>query len=387
MKTSFLLAWRYLSYHRVRSGILVCAVALVAFLPIAMELLIGHYEENMGRRAESTPLLVGARGSRFELLLKALHFEGKISHGITLGELDAAADSKYCRAIPLHLRHTARGFPVVGTTLEYFEFRKLQPARGTLPLLLGDTVLGSAVAERLKLKVGDSIITTNPKLHDISASYPLKLHICGVLDRAGSADDRALFVDLMTAWVIDGIAHGHQKVDSKTDPNLLLSKGPDNVSLNAAITEYNEITPANRGSFHLHADRKDLPITAGILIPKNARSDTILNAALSHDPKLQVQRPRETQGELIRIVFRIKRFFDLNLLLVILASTLFLSLVVFLNLRLRQREIRTLLRIGASRGTIVSIQSVELALILGSGVLVGLLLAWSLTLWTPELIV
>ena len=46
---------------------------------------------------------------------------------------------------------------------------------------------------------------------DLSGTYPLKMRVVGVLEKSGSADDDAVFVDLHTEWIISGIGHGHQK--------------------------------------------------------------------------------------------------------------------------------------------------------------------------------
>jgi putative ABC transport system permease protein len=270
---------------------------------------------------------------------------------------------------------------VVGVTTEYFEFRHLAVARGHLPLILGDAVLGSEVAAALQIDPGGGLITDPTKLYDLSASYPLKLHVRGVLAPSGSADDWAVFVDLKTAWVIEGIAHGHQDVDPARNPELVLRSTAGDTALNAAIVEYTEITPANIGSFHVHATAAELPITAVLVWPRDAKSGTILRARLKASEAAQPLDPEETLSELMGIVFRVKRFFDLNLGLVSMATVLFLVLIVLLTLRIRRREIDTLLKIGCSRGTVAQIQAVELGIVLAMGLFLAAGLALSIYLW------
>ena len=72
------LALRYLAYHRVRSGLLVLCIALVFLLPIAVNQLLDRYEASMTARAQATPLVVGARGSRYDLVLNTLYFRGRV---------------------------------------------------------------------------------------------------------------------------------------------------------------------------------------------------------------------------------------------------------------------------------------------------------------------
>ena len=47
---------------------------------------------------------------------------------------------------------------------------------------------------------------------DVAGTFPLKMKVVGVLAPTGTADDEAVFVDLKTAWVIAGLAHGHTDV-------------------------------------------------------------------------------------------------------------------------------------------------------------------------------
>ena len=46
-------------------------------------------------------------------------------------------------------------------------------------------------------------------MYDLSAEYPLKMRVTGILAPTGTPDDLAVFTDVKTAWVIDGIGHGH----------------------------------------------------------------------------------------------------------------------------------------------------------------------------------
>lgn len=373
MSSTFLLARRYLWHYPVRTGLLVACIALVAFLPIAVELLIRHYQDFLSERARRTPLVVGAKGSRFDLLLGALYFKGKLNDALSMAEVEEIEASELAAAIPLHVRHTARGFPIVGTRLEYFDFRGLRAAAGTLPLRLGDAVLGANVAQELELAPDDRLLSDNRKLYDLSSTYPLRMRVAGVLARSGTADDDAVFVDIRTSWVIEGIGHGHQKLDPEKDDDLILEQDGNRVAVNAAIVEYTEITPDNVHSFHFHGGAESLPTTAIVVVPPDEKSGTILKARLQKSALPLV--PDQALAELMDIVFRVKRFFDTNLAVVLLATSLFLVLVILLSLRVRQREFETLFRIGCRRSTVLRIQGAELTIVIGSGLAVAALLA------------
>jgi len=373
VRHALLLAWRYLSFRRGRTAVLVLGIASTVLLPLAAQVLVHGYSARLGARAEATPLVAGARGSRYDLVLSTLYFKGRTPRTLSMAEVDALAASGHATAIPLHVRARARGYPVVGTTADYPAFRGLRTEAGTLPLVLGDAVLGAEVARVLDLGPGDTLLTEQENLYDLAQSYPLKMHVCGVLTRTGTADDRAVFVDLKTAWVIEGIGHGHQDA-TDMDSEKVLATSADGVVLNSAVREYNEITAENRASFHVHAARAELPVTGVVVVPASRKSATILKGRYRVSETAQLVEPTEIVAELLGFVFRLKVFFDANAALVWIATVLFLAVIVGLSLEVRRREMLTLQRIGCARSTVARIVGTELMLVVGAGlVLAGVL--------------
>jgi len=62
MIDSIYVAWRYLTFNWGRSLTLIACVTLIAVLPLSLELLLDESERQLLARAESTPLVVGAKG-------------------------------------------------------------------------------------------------------------------------------------------------------------------------------------------------------------------------------------------------------------------------------------------------------------------------------------
>jgi len=99
--------------------------------------------------------------------------------------------------------------------------------------------------------------------------------------------------------------------------------------------------------------------------PWTERSGTLLRGRYIGDGVgQQILRPREVIDGLMQNIFRIKRVLDAVILLVGSATLLALVLVFALSLRLRQRELQTIFRLGCSRATIVRLLGAEILLIL-----------------------
>ncbi len=363
MKQVWFLAWQSLRFNRLQSVILIFGLAVTLYLPLAVNGLVARYQAGLLQRAATTPLVAGGLGSRFDLVLHALYFRGRVPRLLKMADVDALRDTGYAQPIPLYARYTARRAPIVGTTLDYFTFRQLRLARGEQLLELGDCVLGAEAAAALDLAPGDRLMTDPENLFDIAGSYPVNLRVMGVLVPARSPDDGAVFVDLKTAWLIEGLAHGHSDITgTNADSSVVLSRNATNVTANAALVEFTAVTAENISSFHFHGDPADFPVSAVLPVAKDEKSAALLRGRYQGpEATVQILEARSVVEELLGFVFRIKRFFDANAALVAAATGLFLLLVVVLSLRLRRPEMDTMFRLGCARGLVARLVAAELA--------------------------
>ena len=370
MPDSLYIAWKYISYNKIKTAVLVACITLISFLPFALQLLLNESERQLMSRAVETPLVIGTKGSALDLVMNTLYFGDDVPELMTMTASDRIADADLALPIPMYVRFKARGNPIVGTTLDYFEFRGLTIARGRQLAVLGDCVIGAEVAEKLALKPGDSLVTSPESLFDLASVYPLKMKVAGILKKSHTSDDLAVFVDLKTAWVIQGLGHGHQDVTKLKDPTLVLKRTESNVAATAKLFHYTEITKKNMASFHFHGSLAAYPISAVIAVPYDAKSGTILRGRyLSKDETQLIVMPGEVIEGLLKNIFRIKNVLDAVIAVVGLATVLAVILVFALSLRLRQREIQTIFKIGCSRMTIVKLITAEIMIIVFSSAL------------------
>ena len=384
MKHALFLAWRSLLWHRGRSLIIVLSLAITIWLPVTVRLVLNQFRSEISARAAATPLIIGAPGSRVDLALHALYFEAMPPAETTMAQVDQMSSSDLGIAIPLHIRFRTQsqpgvdGAPIVGTSPEYFEFRKLQIQSGEMLSLLGDCVLGSRVAAAMSLKPGDSILSAPQNAFNLAGDYPLKMKVTGVLQPSHSPDDDAVFTDVRTAWVIAGIGHGHQEVSPQTDPALLLtSDDKTSVTANAGVLPFTEITPGNIDSFHFHGEPDSFPLTAVIVIPKDEKSRVrILGRYSSADSTAQCLKPPEVVEELLSIVFRIEQMVWLCSIAAAVVTGLLLALVLSLSMRLRAAEMMTMFRLGCSRMTIATLQFSEIAITMVTASILATSASW-----------
>lgn len=387
MIDSLYIAWQYLTHNKGKAAILIACITLIAALPLALESLLDESERQLTSRAASTPLVLGAKGSALDLVMNTLYFDDEVPDLISMAATEQITASDLAAPLPVYARFNARGFPIVGTTLDYFEFRKLRIEQGRPLAVLGECVLGAAVARELGLTPGNTLVSSPETVFDLAGVYPLKMKVVGVLRKSHTSDDLAVFVDLKTAWVIAGLGHGHEDVTKTEDRSVILDRTSENVIANAKLMQFTEITAGNIDSFHFHGDAAIYPITAVIALPKDEKSGTILRGRyLQSDANYQIVEPDDVIAGLLANIFRIKNVLDAVIAVVGFATVLAIVLVFSLSLRLREREINTIFKLGCSRMTIAQLLASEIAIIvLISGTLCAAVV-WLTSIYSSDLV-
>lgn len=392
MRGLFVLALAHARHHAVRSLLLATCLSITIALPITTSSLMVRYEEDLVARGQATPLLAGPEGNRFDLTLGALYFRANPLRTLDMASVDAllaeAEKAGGAVVVPVHTRASARGHALVGTVPEYFEVRGLAAASGTLPVFVGDAVLGARVAEALELKVGSTLFSDPEDALDIATPAALELAITGVLAPTGTADDDAVFVDLKTAWAIEGLGHGHGDVTAEgaLPEGFVLSRTEDQVAVSPALIEERRLSGANAGTFHLHGDPASLPVSAALIFPDSRKAGTLLRSTADRWEGLQVLAPAKVIDDLLAFVLELKRLFDRLSSVLLLSAVLSSALVLLLSARLREAEFRTLHAIGCAPSAVVKLVLLEaLCLVLFALVLAALWSGLALTL-LPNLI-
>jgi putative ABC transport system permease protein len=359
MRDSLYLAWQYVCRHRWTTAILVAAITLIVYLPAALEVIVENAATHFRARAESTPLVVGARSSALELVLAGVYFDKPLGPVVRMEEFVRIQRQGLGLAIPLHTRFETRGRGIVGTTVEYAKLRDLHIAKGYMWPELGECLVGSRVAAELGLELGSKLPVASESAFSLGDA-PLRLNVVGVLEVTETPDDEVVFVDLETAWVIEGLGHGHVE-------------GAEHGSAGAA--RFADITKENANSFHFHGERSTFPISAVIVAPTDLKAATLLMGQyLSPERTAQLVEPTEVMDRLLAKVVMVRSYIVAVTSVVSGVTLLTIGLVIVLSVRLRRDEIMTMSKMGCSRFAIFSILGCQVLIVLViSGVLaVGL---------------
>lgn len=230
MKLAFWTALRNLRHRMGALLITVLAVALATATALVVPLVARQVERGAGDAAQVFDLLVTAPGSGTQAVMSTLFYLdvpiGNVPNHV-YQDLKKAEGTR--RAVPIALGDNYAGFPVVGTSLDFFD-QRLKPsappyfhlAQGQLFAKEHDAVIGARVARAANLRVGSTFkgshgLEATPHSAEESAvahDHHDELYtVTGILAATGGPVDRAVLTPIETVWEVHGAqAEAHREV-------------------------------------------------------------------------------------------------------------------------------------------------------------------------------
>lgn len=204
MRHLFFLAGHSAWNRRLTLGLTMLAIGLSVSLLIGVERLRNEAREGFDHSVSGTDLVIGARTSPVQLMLYAVFHIGEATTNIRWNAYqEVVANPLVAWSVPLSLGDSVHGFPVLGTTADYFEhFRygddqPLAIASGKLFSSTFDAVLGSEVAAHLGYRLGDHITLSHGMgTGELSEHADKPFVVCGTLAPTGTPVDRTVHVSL-----------------------------------------------------------------------------------------------------------------------------------------------------------------------------------------------
>ena len=232
MKYLLSLAVRSAWNRKLTLGLTLMSIALSVALLIGVERVRQDAQDSFAESVSGTDLVVGARTSPVQLMLYAVFHIGEATNNIHWQTYkDIAANPLVAWTIPVSMGDSHHGFPVVGTTTDYFEhfhYGEGEPLTfkgGKAFAGLFDAVIGAEVADHLGYRVGDKI-TLSHGTGDIGltehADKPFT--VTGILARTGTPVDRTVHVSLEAIEAIHLDWQGGAKIPGFSIPAEYVSK-------------------------------------------------------------------------------------------------------------------------------------------------------------------
>ena len=342
------------------------SIALATLLLLSLERMRADVRESFSQSVSGTDLIVGARTGSVQLLLYAVFRVGGATNNIRMSSVQAIAKHRAVAwVVPMSLGDSHRGYPVLGTTPEYFtrfQYGEREPLklaqgqafRGDLDGLY-QAVLGAEVAQALSYRLGQRITLSHGAGALPGAEHADKpFTVTGILSRTGTPVDRTVHVSLQAIEAI----------------HLEWAGGAPMPGLNIAADQARKF------------DLNPTQVTAALVGLKNRAA--VFNvqrfAAEYEDEALMAVLPGVALDELWEVVGVGEKALLGMSALVALVSLAGLVAVVLAGLNERRRELAVLRAVGAGPRHVLLLLAAEGSLVTLLGVALGAVLTVLLVL-------
>jgi putative ABC transport system permease protein len=374
------LALRSLANRKLTTVLTVASIALSVALLVGVETVRRGVRESFGGTIRGTDLIVGARGGGQQLLLSSVFGIGSPASGFSWATYERwAAHPAVEWTIPLSLGDSYHGFRVVGTTdafPEHYRYRndgRVTVAAGEWAAEDHDVVLGSEVASRQGLALGDSLaITHGLRGTGIMDHEEHPFIVRGILAPTYTPIDRSLYVTLegIEAMHEGFAAGGMPAMPGATPPPMPGSEPPTGT-----------VQPTD--ALSRPATHDSLPaLTAFLLGTKNRFESLRLQREISTDPgePLTAILPAVQLTDLWHTIGYAEDGARIISLAVLLVGLLGMLVALYSTLQERRREMAILRSLGAGPRRIATLLVFESGLLAALGALSGVAATY-LLLW------
>jgi len=162
------ITFKSISNRKFTSFLCILSIALSVTLFLGVERIRSGAKEGFTNTISKTDLIVGPKGGSLQLLLYTVFHIGSAVNNIKYESFEAITKNPLIEwAIPVSLGDSFKGYRVVATNenfYNHYRFRgeqKVEFKEGSMPQDTFDVAIGSEIAKKLKLKIGDPIVLSH----------------------------------------------------------------------------------------------------------------------------------------------------------------------------------------------------------------------------------
>ncbi|MCB8822157.1 ABC transporter permease [Microvirga rosea] len=344
--------WADLRRLWVGSTVVVLLIASATGLGVAVNLQERALRLGSARAAEGFDLVIGAAGSETQLVLSAVFLQLAplpLMPGSILQKL--SADPKVEMAAPVGFGDSFDGMPIVGTSAAFIDSRghgKL--TEGRIFRQISEAVVGAKV----KLSIGDEIKPLHGLPDEGGHTHgELAYAIVGRMAETGTPWDKAILVPIEGVWRVHHLVDGHDD------------------------REEHEPEPASMTSIRIGPPWNNPPGVPAIIVKAKTIADAYrLRAEYRRDATLGVF-PAEVLTRLFATLGDVRSVLAAIAMTTQALVAAAVILVCTVHLSQRRKQLAVLRALGAPRRAVFGLVWVEILILVGLGVALGVGLGYA----------
>ncbi|MGN0486690.1 MAG: ABC transporter permease [Acutalibacteraceae bacterium] len=331
----FKFALKNMAIKKVKIVLIVISIVISACVGILAYNISEQIDSGFKTTAGYYDMIIGPSGSATQLAMNTMFFTEKPLGTISYEYVEELQqDMRVNKVVPFTMGDSYNGAKIVGTTPDFLEGK--QVADGEMYDEKFECVVGSAVAEKYGLSLGDSLITSHGLAEGGSEHEGNPLTVVGILKATKTAYDNVIFTPIETVWA----THDHEEEGEEE--------------------EHEE-----------HAEHGE--ICAILVKSKSFNSYNALKTQYSENTKLLVINPSEVLREVLENVDMSTKIVYILCLIILIMNIFIISVITLLNMYDSKKEIALMRLIG------IGMNKINLVYIIQNGIigLVSTLLAFA----------
>ncbi|HXY37459.1 MAG TPA: ABC transporter permease [Planctomycetaceae bacterium] len=387
----FSIAWKSIRQRFLSSSLTAFSVALGVMLMVSVLVIYGIMDRMFSQQSIAYDLIVGPKGSDMQLVLNTVYrVSAPLQNLPYLYYQELKNDPRVVLAVPFCLGDTTEkgGFPIVGTTEEYFE-HPYTPGeefrlKGDSFKSSFDAIIGAEVARANEWDLGTQFQLVHGGAE--SHKHEEKFTVVGVLAPTGTPNDKTVFIHLNGFYAISG--HDAPLKEAVKRWHEFSGRGTSDSEINAAAAEWAqkcgipiEEPPHAPGEHHHHHKSCDVQkeVTAILVNMKSVVAAAMFNGEMKRGYKVQAVNPIVPMQRLMSTILgNVRTVLIVLTALIIVVSGVGIFVSIYNSMSDRRKEIAIMRALGAQRRTVFSIILAESILLCFGGGILGILLGHGL---------
>lgn len=236
-------------------------LALSISLLLGIQQLKNSFEYQIDNNLGDVQLVIGAKGSPLQLVLSSvLHLDNPTGN-IKYEKVKKLAKHPFVKkAVPISYGDNFKGYRIVGTTNQFSAIYNAEIADGRSMEASMEVVLGSQIAQKLKLKIGDTFASSHGLIEEGGHVHDDEFLVVGIYKPTQKVIDRLIITPLESVWDVheghdhdhehgESCSHHHEEEDREITSMLMSFKNPgalltiprninENTNMQAALPKY-----------------------------------------------------------------------------------------------------------------------------------------------------
>ena len=351
------LAWKNIWFKPLNTILSVVLLTSSVAIITTLVLVEKQFEEKFSSNIDGVDLVMGAQGSPLQLILSSVYQVDSPTGNISYDSAKVWMQHPFVqKAIPLAFGDNYRGCKILGTTPDYLEKYGATISEGKLFEKNFEVVIGSDIAKKLSLKIGDEFFGSHGdaaegEVHDL---YAYK--VVGIAKPTGKVVDNLILCTIPSVWQMHG-SHGEEGNPAHGEEGHVHVEGE----------EHHEVAD-------MTLDEPGMEITAVLLKFRNKMGIVTWPRIIAQNTKMQVASPAIEVNRLFSLFgigISALQYLAYGIMLI---SGISIFIALYNTLKERENEFALMRVNGAKRLQLLKVVMIESLLLCVVGFVFGTIL-------------